>query len=80
MLGTNALAAFALSGIWARFLIYWRVGAGEGRDTLQEWIYQQWFASWAGDLNGSLAFAIATVLLFVVLLAVPYRKGWYLRF
>ncbi len=80
VLGTNALAAFALSGVWARFLIYWRVGAGEGRDTLQEWIYQRWFESWAGALNGSLAFGIATVLLFVVLLAVPYRKGWYLRF
>jgi predicted acyltransferase len=80
VLGSNALAAFALSGLWARFLISWHVGAGEDRDTLGGWIYEHWFASWAGPLNGSLAFAVVTVLLFVAVLAVPYRRRWYLRF
>jgi predicted acyltransferase len=79
VLGTNALAAFALSGIWARFLVYWQVGQGEEGTSLQGWIYERWFASWAGPLNGSLAYAVATVLLFMALLAIPHRKGWFLR-
>jgi predicted acyltransferase len=80
VLGMNPLAAFALSGIWARVLVHWQVGQGDDRTSLQGWIYEHWFESWAGPLNGSLAFAIATVLLFVLLLAVPYKKGWHLRF
>lgn len=80
VLGTNALAAFALSGLWARLLIHWQVGQGGQRTNLAGWMYQEWFASWAGPLNGSLAFAVATVALFVMILAVPYRKGWFLRF
>jgi len=80
VLGSNALLVFALSGLLARVLNLIRVTEGDGQVGLGGWIYSHVFVTWAGPLNGSLAFAVAVVLLFVALLAVPYRRGWFLRF
>ena len=61
--GMNAIAVFVASGMLAKQLILWRVGDGDG-GTTSAWnrIYEVAFASWAGPVNGSLAFALATVL------------------
>jgi len=79
ILGANALLAFVCSGVLTRCLTLWRVGADGGTTAMYDWLYERGFASWAGPLNGSLAFATAYVLLFIVLLWIPYRKGWFLR-
>lgn len=79
VLGANAILAFVLSGLFTRCLTLWKVFAGGGTTTLYDWIYEHWFASWAGPLNGSLAFALAYVLLFIAILWFPYRKGWFLK-
>lgn len=80
VLGSNALAVFALSGLLGRILVVVRVPNGGESVVLREWIFSRGFESWAGPLNGSLAYAVTMVLLFVLLLAVPYRRGWFLRF
>ena len=59
----NAITAFVASGLLAKTLILWRVPDGSGGTTsAYNLVYEAGFASWAGPLNGSLAFAAATVL------------------
>ncbi len=73
--GSNAILVFVLSGLLARVLGWIHVGPA----TLKAYLYDHWFASWAGPLNGSLAFALAYVLLWLGAMTLPYRKGWFLR-
>jgi predicted acyltransferase len=73
--GVNALLAFVLSGLLARLLIAWKIGGTSAR----AWIYEHWFASWAGPLNGSLAFAVAYVLLWFLILLVLDKRRWYVK-
>jgi predicted acyltransferase len=73
--GVNALLAFVLSGLLARLLIAWKIGDTSARG----WIYEHWFASWAGPLNGSLAFALAYVVFWHMVLLVLDKRGWYVR-
>lgn len=62
--GVNAITMFVASGLLAKTLVLWRVPAGaDGTTSAYALIYQSVFVPWAGPLNGSLAFAIATVLL-----------------
>ena len=78
--GTNSILAFVASGLFARVLLLSEVPAANGPPvSLYAWLYDRWFASWAGPMNGSLAFAVAYVLLFLGPLALLYRKGWFLR-
>ena len=78
--GTNSILAFVASGLFARIrLLYGVAGADGSTVSLYAWIYERAFASWAGPMHGSLAFAIAYVLLFLGLLAVLYQKQWFLK-
>lgn len=77
--GANPLAVFVASGLMARILGRVTVGSADGSVSLQRWIYQEGFASWAGPLNGSLAYAIAFVLLWLLLMWPMYRAGWKIR-
>ncbi|MHC5833409.1 MAG: DUF5009 domain-containing protein, partial [Nostoc sp.] len=43
------------------------------------WIYQNFFVSWAGALNGSLLFALVTVLLWWAVGVLMYRQRWFLK-
>jgi predicted acyltransferase len=72
--GSNALLVFLLTGCFARVLNLVQVTGPAGTtEPLKQVIYERAFASWAGPLNGSLAFAVAFVLLWLALMAVPYR-------
>lgn len=79
VLGLNALVAFVGSGLMARLLIMTKVPSPDGPISLQRWIYLNGFASWAGPLNGSLAYAIVFLLVWVGILWVPYQRKWRLR-
>jgi predicted acyltransferase len=76
VLGVNAIALFFASGIVARLLLALRVGDGR---SLYQWLYDGLFVPWAGPLNGSLFFALATVALWWLALYALYRRGWFLR-
>jgi predicted acyltransferase len=79
--GANALAVFVLSGLWGRALNLISVGEviDGHRVPLKSWIVATFFDSWLSPMNASLAFALATVLLFWGVAYLMYRKGWYVR-
>ena len=79
VMGLNAIFAFFGSGFVARILIKTHIGTGSGATTTYTWIYEHLFKPWAGDLNGSLLFAIATVCFWWLILYFMYRRSWYFK-
>ncbi|MGB6170150.1 MAG: heparan-alpha-glucosaminide N-acetyltransferase domain-containing protein, partial [Geitlerinemataceae cyanobacterium] len=78
VMGLNAIFLFVASGLVARILIYTKIGTGENAPSTYTWIYENGFQPWAGDLNGSLLFAIVTVVLWWCVLYAMYRLNWFL--
>lgn len=73
--GVNALALFVFSGIMARMLGLVKVAGTEGKDiSLQQWIYQNLFLSWAEPLNASLAYAVVFIVFWLFLMSLLYRR------
>lgn len=78
--GANAIAVYVASSLVAKMLARWKVVTADGSTiALKTWIYEQLFASWAGPLNGSLFFATAYVLLWLVPLIPLYRRRIYVK-
>ena len=80
--GMNAITVFVASGLVAKTLILWRVPAAEGSGSTTSvygLVYETWFASWAGPLNGSLAFAGATVLFWLGVLWAMSARGIFIK-
>ena len=79
--GVNALALFVFSGIMARLLGMVRLaGPEEGKDiTLQQWIFNNAFLSWASPINASLAYAICFILFWLFLMWLLYRRQIYIK-
>jgi predicted acyltransferase len=77
--GRNALAVFVASGLLAKTLALTRVPTVDGDTSLYAWIFQHGFAPWAKPLDASLAFAIATVVFWWVVLWGMDRKGIYIK-
>jgi predicted acyltransferase len=75
--GMNAIAVFVASGMVAKQMGLTRVGP-EGI-SLKSWIYEALFASWAGPLNGSLAFAISYVLVWLAIMWILYRRRIFIK-
>ncbi len=79
--GMNAITVFVASGLVAKALVLRRVsaGAGDATTSLYNRIYEVGFASWAGPLNGSLAFALATVLVWLAVLWAMYARRIFIK-
>ncbi len=78
--GTNPLLIFVLSIVWVKVLIYWvHVGSGNARVTGYGWLYNQVFVPLAGNMVGSLLFALAHGLLFWAVGLVLYKKKIFLK-
>ncbi len=78
--GVNALALFVFSGIMARILGIIRVAGPEGKEiTLQQWLYQNLFLSWAEPVNASLAYAVAFILFWLFLMWLLYRRRIFIK-
>ena len=73
--GVNAIALYVGSGIMADLFSVIRV---QGKP-LGGWIYAHAFASWLSEINASLAFAIAFVLLWLGLMWILWRRRIFLR-
>lgn len=78
--GVNALALFVGSGLVARLMGIIKV-AGEGDKTvsLQGWIFNNIFLPFAEPINASLAYAICTILLWLFIMWLLYRKNVYIK-
>jgi predicted acyltransferase len=79
--GVNALALFVFSGIFARLLGMIRLAGPEaGKEiSLQQWIFNNFFLSWASPIDASLAFAIAFILFWLFLMWLLYRKNIFIK-
>lgn len=89
--GVNALALFVFSGLMARLLGMIRLDAPGGpvvsstglavqpTITLQQWIFNNLFLSWASPINASLAYAVSFILLWLFLMWLLFRKKVYIK-
>jgi predicted acyltransferase len=74
--GMNAIAAFVLSGLFARLLSLVRVDDGV---TLKTHIYNNYFLSWASPINASLAYAVGFVVLWLGIMWVLYWRRVFIK-
>lgn len=78
--GVNALALFVGSGIMARLLGLIKVSEIEGKSiSLQQYIFQNFFLSWASPINASLMYAISFILVWLFLMWLLFRKKIYIK-
>ena len=76
--GMNSIAIFVASGMTAKTMTRIRVGGTEGT-SLYDWIFRNGFQSWAGDYNGSLAFALTQVTLWLAVAWWLHKRRVYIR-
>ncbi|MEA5564591.1 MULTISPECIES: acyltransferase family protein [unclassified Anabaena] len=79
IMGLNAIALFVASVLLIKILVRTKIGTGETAISTYNWIYQNLFASWAGNFNGSLLFALVTVLLWWAVAVIMYRQNWFIK-
>jgi len=75
--GTNPLFVFVLSIVWVKTLIMilkWTTPDGS-RMNAYSWLYSSVFQPLAGDLNGSLLFALSHILVYWFILLLLYRRN-----
>jgi predicted acyltransferase len=78
--GTNAIAVFFASGIVGRLLYSIQVTAPGGKQVaIKQYIFNNYFASWAGPMNGSLLMAIAYIVLWMLILMPLYHKRIFIK-
>ena len=77
--GTNAIFAYTLAGIWSRTMLNIKLTSGTDQVTLYQWIYQKIFVPVAGNMNGSLLFAITQVLIVWAVVLILYRKKIFIK-
>jgi predicted acyltransferase len=79
--GMNPLFIFALSGLWARILGRMiKIARPDGElISGSTWLYKQVFLPLAGELNGSLLYAISHVIVFWLIGYVLYKKKIFIK-
>lgn len=79
--GLNPLLLFALSSVWIKTLQRLiRIPDGEGQTmAASAWLYQNIFVPPAGLMNGSLAYALAHIVIFWLIGYALYRCGIFVR-
>ncbi|MBE9142013.1 acyltransferase family protein [Planktothrix mougeotii] len=79
VMGLNALFIFVASGFVARLLNLIKIGNSPEAPSAKTWLYETVFQSIFGPMNGSLAFAIATLLFWWVISYFMYRQQWFVK-
>ena len=77
--GLNALFAYFLAGIWTRLMLFIKITSGESKITLYTWFYEKVCVPVAGNMNGSLMFALIQMILIWGLALILYRKKIMIR-
>ena len=73
--GLNPIALYVLSSLMARVLYLVQLPGQPEGTTANVWLYENLFAPWASPVNASLAYAIAYLALWWLLMAVLQRRG-----
>jgi predicted acyltransferase len=80
ILGMNAIAVYVVSEIALLVAIFTNVTLADGRNIpLREFIYENYFASWAGQLHGSFLFAFAYLMLWLGTMAILYKRRIFIK-
>ena len=79
IMGLNAISLFVASVLLIKILVKTKISRGETPISTYNWIYQNIFSSWAGSLNGSLLFALTTVLFWLLVSYLMYRQRWLIK-
>jgi predicted acyltransferase len=79
IMGLNAIALFIPSVLLIKITAKTQIGTGENAISIYNWIYQNIFASWAGNLNGSFLFALVTLFLWYGVAVLMYHKRWFIK-
>ncbi len=79
IMGLNAIFVFVASVLMIKILVKTHIGTGENAPTTYTWIYEHLFVPWAGAMNGSLLFALVTVLFWWGVLYRMYRQRWFVK-
>lgn len=77
--GTNALFSYFLAGVWTRLLMLFKVHGNGNEISLYTWFYEKICVPVAGNLNGSLMFAIVQMLFIWIIALILYRKKVMIR-
>ena len=72
--GTNALFSYFLAGVWTKLILFFKVPYDGDKISLYTWIYETVCVPVAGNLVGSLMFAIIQMLLIWSVALFLYRK------
>jgi predicted acyltransferase len=75
--GTNALFSYFLAGIWTRLMLFIKIG--ENKISLYTWFYEKACVPVAGNMNGSLMFALIQVILIWLIALFLYKKKIMIR-
>ena len=77
--GMNAIALFVGTGMMAILMGRIKLPWGAGQISLQGWIFNKLFLSWASPINASLAFAIVFILLWLGLMWILYSRKIFIK-
>ena len=79
--GMNPLFIYVLSGVWVRVLIYLIHFTDPNGNSMTGYVclYKNAFASWAGDLNSSLFFALAHILVYWLIVLFLYKRKIFIK-
>jgi predicted acyltransferase len=78
--GSNALALFVFTGLFARMISAYRVSGADGQPvSIQRFVMQNVFSPVFRPIDASLAFAISFILLWLFLMWLLYRKQIYVK-
>ncbi|MEA5576411.1 acyltransferase family protein [Anabaena sp. UHCC 0451] len=79
IMGLNAIALFIASVLLIKITAKTQIVTGETAISIYNWIYQNIFASWAGNFNGSFLFGLVTVLFWYGVAVLMYRKRCFIK-
>ena len=79
IMGLNAIALFVASVFLIKTTAKTKNGTGESAISIYNWIYQNIFASWSGNFNGSFLFALVTLLFWYGVAVLMYQKRWFIK-
>jgi predicted acyltransferase len=77
--GTNALISYFLAGIWTKLMLFIKISLNGKDVSLYTWFYEKICVPVAGNMNGSLMFAVIQVLLIWAIALILYRKKVMIR-
>jgi predicted acyltransferase len=79
MFGLNPLFLYALSMVLDTLTWIIKIGPEVPPISIHEWIYRSLFQPLAGDVNGSLLYAVSYVLVFLLIAYGLFRKGIFIK-